>query len=71
MSAEDDPARTIVPRLNSAGADLTKVHILDSVVRANGDEALPTLRADVDAITIAAARLGDCRLSGERENGSA
>jgi putative DNA primase/helicase len=32
------------------------------VVRANGDEALPTLRADIDAITIAATRLGDCRL---------
>jgi len=62
MSAEDDPARTIVPRLTAAGADLAKVHILESVVRANGDEALPTLRADVDAITVAAARLGDCRL---------
>ncbi len=62
MSAEDDPARTIVPRLTAAGADLAKVHILESVVRANGDEAVPTLRADVDAITLAATRLGDCRL---------
>ena len=43
MSAEDDPARTVVPRLIAAGADLAKVHILESVVRANGDEALPTL----------------------------
>ena len=62
MSAEDDPARTIVPRLIAAGADLAKVHILESVVRANGDEALPNLRADIDAITAAAAGLGDCRL---------
>jgi hypothetical protein len=62
MSAEDDPARTIVPRLTAAGADLAKVHILEPVVRANGDEATPTLRADVDAITVAATRLGDCRL---------
>jgi putative DNA primase/helicase len=62
MSAEDDPLRTIVPRLTAAGADLAKVHILESVVRANGDEALPSLRADIDAIMIAAARLGDCRL---------
>ncbi len=62
MSAEDDPARTIVPRLTAAGADLAKVHILESVVRANGHEALPTLRADVDAIATAATRLGDCRL---------
>ena len=62
MSAEDDPARTIVPRLAAAEADLTKVHILESVFLANGSEALPSLRADVDAITAAASRLGDCRL---------
>jgi putative DNA primase/helicase len=62
MSAEDDPARTIVPRLLAAGADLTKIYILESVILANGSEALPSLRADIDAITSAAARLGDCRL---------
>ncbi len=62
MSAEDDPARTIVPRLTAAGADLSRVHILESVVRANGDEALPTLRTDVNAIMSAATKLGDCRL---------
>jgi putative DNA primase/helicase len=62
MSAEDDPARTIVPRLVAGGADLKKVHILESVILANGSEALPSLRADIDAITDAATRLGDCRL---------
>jgi putative DNA primase/helicase len=62
MSAEDDPARTIAPRLIAGGADLTKVHILESVILANGSEALPPLRADIDAITAAASRLGDCRL---------
>ena len=62
MSAEDDPNRTIVPRLEAAGADLTKVHILESIILANGFETLPSLRADVDAITAAAVRLGDCRL---------
>jgi putative DNA primase/helicase len=62
MSAEDDPARTIVPRLTAAGADLAKVHILESVLLANGSETLPSLRADIDAITAAAVRLGDCRL---------
>ncbi len=62
MSAEDDPARTIVPRLTAAGADLAKIHILESVILANGSETLPSLRADIDAITAAAARLGDCRL---------
>jgi putative DNA primase/helicase len=62
MSAEDDPARTIVPRLIAGGADLTKVHVLESVILANGSETLPSLWADIDAITAAAARLGDCRL---------
>jgi hypothetical protein len=62
MSAEDDPNRTIVPRLIAAGADLAKVHMLDSVILANGSEAFPSLRADVDTITAVAARLGDCRL---------
>jgi len=62
MSAEDDPARTIVPRLLAAGADLRKIHIVESVVLADGSEALPSLRADIDAITAAALRLGDCRL---------
>ena len=62
MSAEDDATRTIVPRLDVAGADLTKVHILESVILANGFKTLPSLRADIDAITAAAVRLGDCRL---------
>ena len=62
MSAEDDPNGTIVPRLEAAGADLTKVHILESIILANGSETFPSLRADVNAITAAAVRLGDCRL---------
>jgi hypothetical protein len=62
MSAEDDPARTIVPRLKAAGAVLPKVHILEAVVLEDGTEALPHLRADVERIGEAAASLGDCRL---------
>jgi hypothetical protein len=62
MSAEDDPARTIAPRLVAAGADLAKIHVIESVILANGSETLPSLRADVDTISAAAARLGDCRL---------
>jgi hypothetical protein len=62
MSAEDDAARTIVPRLKSAGADLAKVHILESVILADGAETLPSLRADALAIREEARRLGDCRL---------
>jgi putative DNA primase/helicase len=62
MSAEDDPARTIAPRLVAAGADLSKIHIIESIELANGSEALPSLRADIDAVSAAATRLGDCRL---------
>jgi hypothetical protein len=62
MSAEDDPARTIVPRLVAAGADLSRIHVIESIKLANGSDALPSLRADLDAISAAAARLGDCRL---------
>ena len=62
MSAEDDPARTIVPRLNAAGADLSRIHILESVVLAGANEALPSLRTDMAQIAAAAGRLRDCRL---------
>jgi len=62
MSAEDDPARTIAPRLVAAGADLSKIHVIESIILANGKETLPSLRADVDAISAAATGLGDCRL---------
>jgi putative DNA primase/helicase len=62
MSAEDDPSRTIAPRLLAAGADLSKIHVIESVILANGSETLPSLRVDVEAISAAAARLGDCRL---------
>ena len=62
MSAEDDPARTIVPRLNAAGADLSKIHTLRSVIQADGTEVMPSLDIDLRAIEDAAVRLGDCRL---------
>jgi hypothetical protein len=62
LSAEDDPARTIVPRLKAAGADLSMIHIIESVYLGDGTEALPNLRKDVDVIEEAAAGLGDSRL---------
>ncbi len=62
MSAEDDPTRTIAPRLAAAGADSSKIHVIESVIVANGSETLPCLRVDVDAISAAAGRLGDCRM---------
>jgi hypothetical protein len=74
LSAEDDPARTIVPRLRAAGADLRRVHILESIIQpgiASDDprEALPPVERmpclldhDLAVIEAKAAALGDCRL---------
>jgi hypothetical protein len=62
MSAEDDPARTIVPRLRAAGSDLDNVHVLEAVRLDDGREVPPSLRTDVERIDEAASRLGDCRL---------
>jgi putative DNA primase/helicase len=36
-SSEDDPADTLVPRLAAAGADLTRVHIIQGRINAQGD----------------------------------
>jgi putative DNA primase/helicase len=44
MSAEDDPARTIVPRLTAAGADRARIHLFDTVLLDEGREALPSLK---------------------------
>lgn len=62
LSAEDDPARTIRPRLKSAGAHLEKVHILESVHLESGLQGLPSLKTDLAKIEHAAASLEDCRL---------
>jgi putative DNA primase/helicase len=76
LSAEDDPARTIAPRLRAAGADLDRVHLLSTLVEtqfhgsANNFEAglveserMPTIAPeDLKIIEQHAAALGDCRL---------
>ncbi len=66
LSAEDDPGDTIRPRLEAAGADLTKVHILQAVRRPgrNGDTTLEhfSLETDLSALQDAVASLGDTRL---------
>lgn len=66
LSAEDDPADTIRPRLEAADADLSKVHILQAVRRAkpNGETSLEhfSLETDLVALQDAVASLGDVRL---------
>lgn len=65
VSAEDDPADTIRPRLDAHNADVRKVHLLSAVRRLGEDgqpyEMLFTL-ADVAALEAALKALPDCRL---------
>lgn len=65
ISAEDDPADTIRPRLDAHSADVRKVHLLSAVRRTGEDgqpyEVLFTL-ADVAALESALKSLPDCRL---------
>ena len=45
LSAEDDPSDTIRPRLEAAGADLSRVYILDAVLDSHLDDGGKTPRA--------------------------
>lgn len=58
LNAEDDPERTIRPRLEAARADLTRVHILSAVRAVDGTTAPPVLPADLDSIEAEAIRVG-------------
>jgi len=64
LSAEDDPADTIRPRLEAAGADLSRVFILDAVVegyRADGGEVMRAfnLAKDMQRLGALLAEIGD------------
>jgi hypothetical protein len=50
LSAEDGPADTIRPRLEAAGADLDRVHLMPAVRTPDEDERLVVLPADLPAI---------------------
>jgi hypothetical protein len=76
LSAEDDPARTISPRLRAAGAVMERVKIVSSIIDPVSDddpdgadargiarERMPSVQPeDLRVIERHAARLGDCRL---------
>ncbi|MGA2714167.1 MAG: AAA family ATPase [Bryobacteraceae bacterium] len=64
LTAEDDPADTLRPRLEAAGADLRRVHVVDGVtVGYAGDGSCAnrtfSLQADVQALGSKLAELGD------------
>ena len=64
LSAEDDPADTLRSRLEAAGADLNRVHIVDGVTAGYTGDGSRTnrtfsLQADVQALGLKLAELGD------------
>jgi hypothetical protein len=62
LANEDDAARTIRPRLDAAGADTDKVHIVEGVVRDGQRADLFQLDTDVAALRARAQEIGDVRL---------
>jgi putative DNA primase/helicase len=64
LTAEDDPADTLRPRLEAAGADLARVHVIDGVTKGyTGDGSRKTrafsLDDDLQALEAKLAELGD------------
>jgi hypothetical protein len=63
LSAEDDAADTIIPRLMAAGADLSRVHIISAVTADDGTgRRMFNLQTDLAALERAIAHIGDVRL---------
>jgi hypothetical protein len=50
LNAEDAPEQTIRPRLDAAGADPEKVHVIDATKIGEDDERPPVLPKDLDLI---------------------
>jgi hypothetical protein len=61
FSAEDDPDDTIIPRLIAAGADLSRIRIVEAARDANG-ERLFDVQRDLKALEQAIQDFGDVRL---------
>lgn len=61
-SSEDDPADTLVPRLMAAGADLTRVHIIQGRVNAAGEREPFDPATDFDLLKEAVEEIGGASL---------
>jgi len=59
LSSEDAANDTICPRLDYAGADLGKVHIVQAMVEGNGKRRSFNLQRDLDALTEEIKKVGD------------
>src|SRR5262249_12400926 len=63
LSAEDDAADTIKPRLMAAGADVNRVHIVSAVTLSAGKgRRMFNLQNDLALLEAEIARVGDARL---------
>lgn len=62
LANEDDAARTIRPRLDAAGADLSRVHIVEGVARAGAEADLFQLDTDVKDLREKVRQIGDVKL---------
>jgi hypothetical protein len=62
LANEDDAERTIRPRLEAAGAELSKVHIVEGVAREGQETDLFQLDQDIAELRIKTAELGDVRM---------
>lgn len=62
LANEDDAARTIRPRLDAAGADISKVHIVEGVAREGQAVDHFQLDTDIASLRSKADELGDVRL---------
>ena len=63
LSAEDDAADTIIPRLTAAGAELARVHIVSAVTTDDQkSRRLFNLQSDLLTLAEAIGRVGDVRL---------
>jgi RecA-family ATPase len=62
LANEDDAARTIRPRLDAAGADISKVHIVEGVAREGSDVDMFQLDLDITDLRERALQIGDVKL---------
>ena len=66
LSAEDDPSDTIRPRLDAAGANVSRVHILTAIRSATGGDTAGErsfdLTRDLHRLERAIGKVTDCRL---------
>lgn len=62
LANEDDASRTIRPRLDAAGADISRVHIVEGVAREGADVDMFQLDQDIADLRERALQIGDVKL---------